>query len=204
MADLGLFPLGIVLLPTERIPLHVFEERYKELIGECLAEDGEFGLVYADEDGLREIGTRATVVEVLERFEDGRLDILVEGGERFRLVELTPGRAFQTGEVEEFPDEPDPADADTANRVLELFSRLSDLTGADAGEAGASGPLSFDVAARFELSPELKQRLLQLRSERERLTLLATLLEQAAKAVERERAVSRLASQNGHAHDGTE
>ena len=97
MDELGLFPLGIVLLPTEQLPLHIFEERYKELIGECLEEDGEFGLVYADDDGLRDLGTRARVVEVLTRFEDGRLNILVEGGERFRLAELTDGRSFSTG-----------------------------------------------------------------------------------------------------------
>jgi Lon protease-like protein len=77
MDELGLFPLGIVLLPTEQLPLHIFEERYKELIGECIDDDGEFGLVYADDDGLRDLGTRARVVEVLARFEDGRLNILV-------------------------------------------------------------------------------------------------------------------------------
>ena len=89
MAELGLFPLGIVLLPTEQIPLHIFEDRYQELIGECLDEEREFGLIFADEDGLRELGTRAAVTEVLERFDDGRLNIVVEGRERFRLLELT-------------------------------------------------------------------------------------------------------------------
>ena len=83
MTELGLFPLGIALLPTELLPLHIFEDRYKELIGECLEEDGEFGLVYADDDGIRDVGTRARVSEVITRFEDGRLNILVEGGERF-------------------------------------------------------------------------------------------------------------------------
>ena len=101
MNELGLFPLGIVLLPTEQIPLHIFEDRYQELIGECLADEREFGLVFADEDGLREIGTRAAVTEVLDKFDDGRLNIVAEGRERFRLVELTEGRSFQTGIVEE-------------------------------------------------------------------------------------------------------
>ncbi len=87
MSELGLFPLGIVLLPSEQIPLHIFEDRYQELIGECLDEDREFGLIYADDDGLREIGTRAAVTQVLERFEDGRLNIVVEGRDRFRLLE---------------------------------------------------------------------------------------------------------------------
>ena len=71
MTELGLFPLPLVLLPSEHVPLHIFEERYKELIGECLDDDSEFGLVFADETGIREIGTRAAVLEVLTRFEDG-------------------------------------------------------------------------------------------------------------------------------------
>ena len=117
MSELGLFPLGIVLLPTEQIPLHIFEDRYQELIGECLAEEREFGLVFADDDGLREIGTRAAVTEVLDQFEDGRLNIVVEGRERFRLVELTEGRSFQTGLVEPVEDEPDPADPDDTEQA---------------------------------------------------------------------------------------
>ena len=72
-----MFPLGLVLLPTERLPLHIFEERYKELIGECIEHESEFGLVYADDDGIRDVGTRARVTEVLTRFEDGRMNVLI-------------------------------------------------------------------------------------------------------------------------------
>ena len=96
MEEIGLFPLGIVLLPTERVPLHIFEPRYRELIGECMEDESEFGLVYADEDGVREVGTRARVTEVLELFDDGRLNIVIEGGERFRIEKLTRGRSFMT------------------------------------------------------------------------------------------------------------
>src|SRR5918997_2836461 len=116
MSELGLFPLGIVLLPTEQIPLHIFEDRYQELIGECLAEEREFGLVYADDAGLREIGTRAAVTEVLDRFDDGRMNIVVEGRDRFRLVELTEGRSFATGVVEPVADVQDAADPKDAER----------------------------------------------------------------------------------------
>ena len=98
MPELGLFPLPLVLVPTERIPLHIFEPRYRELIGECLDTNGEFGLVLATGDGaVHEIGTRARVTEVLEELEDGRMNIVVEGGERFRLLELTRGHSYQTG-----------------------------------------------------------------------------------------------------------
>jgi len=198
VAELGLFPLGIVLLPTEQIPLHIFEDRYQELIGECLEQEREFGLVYADEEGLREIGTLAAVTEVLDHFDDGRLNIVVEGRDRFRLVELTSGRSFQTGLVELVDEEPDPPDPDDASRALELFRRLVDLTGA---EVEAPPPdtvqLSFELAGRFEFAPELKQRLLQLMSERERVKLLAELLTAAASAVEREKDVAQRAASNG-------
>ena len=118
MAEIGLFPLELVLLPTERVPLHIFEDRYKELIGECLARDGEFGLVFADQHGIREIGTLAAVATVLERFPDGRLNIVVEGRERFRLVELTRGRSFQTAEVERVGDDEDAPDEADLERAL--------------------------------------------------------------------------------------
>ena len=198
MSELGLFPLGIVLLPSEQIPLHIFEERYQELIGECLAEEREFGLIYADDDGLREIGTLAAVTEVLDRFDDGRLNVVVEGGERFRLLELTEGRSFQTGLVEPIEDENDVADPEDSEHALELFHRLVELTGAEVEEPRLSADqLSFELAGRFEFAPDLKQKLLQLTSERERMHLLAELLAGAATAVEREREIAERAHGNG-------
>ena len=124
MDEIGLFPLGIVLLPTEQIPLHIFEERYKELIGECLDQDEEFGLVLADDDGIRPVGTRAAVIEVTERLDDGRLNIVIEGRERFRLRELTEGRSFHTGDVEAIEDQDDPAEAADVEEALRLFAKL--------------------------------------------------------------------------------
>lgn len=199
MPELGLFPLGIVLLPTEQIPLHIFEPRYRELIEECLETGEEFGLVLADDDGsLAEIGTRARVTEVLERFDDGRLDVVVEGGERFRLVGLTEGRTFRTAEVAPVEDVDDPADPDDVARVLGLFDRLLELTGAivERPEPDVER-VSFAVAARFEFAPELKQGLLSLLSERERVELLGDVLETAAETVEREQEIAARAATNG-------
>ena len=143
-----------MLLPSEQIPLHIFEDRYQELIGECLQEQREFGLVYADEDGLRKIGTRAAVTEVLDRFEDGRLNIVAEGRTRFRLVELTAGRSFQTGIVEDVADEQDAADPADTEHALELFHRLVALTGAEVEEPRLDvAQLSFELAGRFEFAP---------------------------------------------------
>ena len=198
MSELGLFPLGIVLLPNEQIPLHIFEDRYQELIGECLEDEREFGLVYADDAGLREIGTRAAVTEVLDRFEDGRMNVVVEGRDRFRLLELTEGRSFHTGRVEPIEDVQDAADPEDSEHALELFHRLVELTGAEVEEPRLdAGQLSFELAGRFEFAPELKQRLLQLTSERRRMKLLAELLAGAATAVEREREIAERAQGNG-------
>lgn len=198
MTELGLFPLGLVLLPGERMPLHIFEPRYKELIGECLAEERPFGIVLADDSGLHQVGTEASVIEVLERFDDGRLNIVVEGGERFRVVELTSGRAFQTGEVEEVMDDDVAVDQTEAERALGLFQELRELVGSDVDEPEAGEPaLSFALAARVDFGLDPKQRLLELTSEPERLTLVIELLEGALTAVREEQARRELASRNG-------
>ncbi len=198
MEEIGLFPLGLVLLPTERLPLHIFEPRYRELIDECLDEEREFGLLLADDEGLHEIGTRAAVVDVLERLDDGRLNVVVEGRERFRLRGLTSGRSFQTGEVEPVRDdegEPRPEDVE---RAVALLRRLGELAGADVDdlEVTTAAP-SFELAARVELDPVLKQRLLEQRSEPQRLQTVADLLERAAELLELRRAGNRIAQTNG-------
>src|ERR1700687_3770618 len=105
MEEIGLFPLGIVLLPTERVPLHIFEPRYRELIAECLEEAGEFGLIYADEEGVRKTGTLARVADVLERFDDGRINVVVEGGGRFLVERLARGRPVIDAVVENREDD---------------------------------------------------------------------------------------------------
>jgi Lon protease-like protein len=198
MDEIGLFPLGMVLLPSERVPLHIFEPRYRELIGECLEDDQEFGLVLSDEEGLREVGTRAAVTQVLDRFDDGRLNVLVEGRERFRLVSLTSGRSFQTGEVEPVDDEPGEPPTEEVARAVEQLRRVAELAGADVGELDPVRVTSFEIAARVDFEPELKQRLLELRSEPERLRELTDLLERAARAIEAQQELNRIAQTNGH------
>jgi Lon protease-like protein len=196
--EIGLFPLPLVLLPTEHVPLHIFEERYQELIGECLDEEKEFGLVYADDDGIRDIGTHAAVVEVLTRFEDGRMNIMVEGRDRFRLARLTSGRSFHTGEVTPVADAPDPAAPDTVERARALFTRLRELTESEIETPEASTPqLSFALASRVELVPELKLELLEELSERVRLDRVCELLDVAAVTVQRRRRAAERAATNG-------
>jgi len=198
MDEIGLFPLGIVLLPTERVPLHIFEPRYRELIAECLDEDAEFGMLYADEEGVREVGTRARVSDVLERFDDGRLNVLVEGGTRFRVERLTRGRSFMTAVVELLEDDPSVVEERTAARAAGAFRALAALAGADAEEPDESSPqLSYELAAQVELAPDAKQDLLESRSEQQRLELVAELLDLARQALIATRELGERAKRNG-------
>lgn len=201
MNELGLFPLPLVLLPTERVPLHIFEERYRELIGECLESDREFGLIYADDDGMRDVGTRARVTEVLARMPDGRMDILVEGRSRFRLLELTTGRGFQTGEVSPVEDEKDPSDSESIARAIGLFDRLRELTGSDLDVPDpGTAQLSFVLAGLVELAPDDKLQLLRDVSERSRMSRVCELLERALLTTQRVREAAERAVTNGRVH----
>ena len=199
MVEIGLFPLGIVLLPTELVPLQIFEDRYQELIGECLELDREFGLVYQDEDGIRDTGTRARVTEVLERLEDGRLNIAVEGTERFRVTKVTRGRSFLTAEVEPVDDEWSEPDPDAVARALASYRALAAAAAeTEPDEPDESSPqLAFELAANVELAPESKQQLLELRTETERLVLVADLFDAALATVIAVRELEQRARTNG-------
>ena len=102
---LPLFPLKVVLFPRTEIPLHIFEERYKEMIGECLEQRSEFGIVLLLDEGLASIGCTAAVKQVIRKFEDGRMDILVRGQRRFELAQLDQEKSYLRGEAQFFDDE---------------------------------------------------------------------------------------------------
>src|SRR4051812_12770626 len=184
MPELGLFPLGVVLLPLEQLPMHVFEPRYRELIGESIDSGGEFGLLHADDGGPRETGTTAEVVEVVRTFPDGRLNVVVEGRERFRVVRRTEGRSFDTAEGELVPDEPDPAEPGAIERSLHLYRRLAEQAGSETRDEPALTPrLSYAIASRIGFGTQIKQELLEERSERTRLRQVVELLERAVQAI---------------------
>jgi Lon protease-like protein len=198
VAEIGLFPLGIVLLPTEQVPLHIFEPRYRELIGECIAQDVEFGLLYADEEGIRETGTRTAVAAVLERFDDGRLNIVVVGGQRFTVDRLTHGRSFMTAETSDVDDEPGEVDDATRAAALGTFRALAALADVEVELDESSPELSFQLAAQVELAPDEKQFLLESRSEQERLERVAELLDNARRTLIATRELNEKAKRNGH------
>ena len=187
-----------MLLPGEQAPLHIFEPRYRELIGECLHDDLEFGILLEDDEGMRAVGTRCGVIEVLDRFPDGRLNVVVEARDRFQLVEVTRGRSFQTAEIEELPDEGDtPTDAEV-EEVLAAYDRVVEAADAELEDLDMEAQsIAFQIAARIDFGTEIKQGLLELRSERERVIRLSPMLNRAADAVEREREIRERAGGNG-------
>jgi ATP-dependent Lon protease len=199
MTQIGLFPLELVLMPTERIPLNIFEERYKELIGECLERDEEFGIVLMRASGdMHHVGTRAAISEVLEVLPDGRMHIVVEGGDRFRVLEVDHQRPFATGTVEEVTDEEDPPDPGDVDRARETYRQIQEAIGTPGELPDRDSPLlAFELVARVDFSTVNKQELLELTSPRQRFARLAVLLERALEALVLEQELRQRAHGNG-------
>ncbi len=183
--DFPLFPLGLVALPTEAVPLHIFEERYKTMVSECLAQDSEFGIVWLSDDGLRDIGCACRIERVLERLEDGRMNLLTRGTRPFRVVERQGELAYPAGLVEFLADgdeQPDAKVAATARSVYgDLVRRATDRDPTDSELAELS---AYAMAGTVDFGLEAKQGLLELRSENARLSLLTRLLRAALKRLE--------------------
>jgi len=196
-SEIGIFALGTVLSPGELMPLHVFEDRYKELIGECVDQERPFLLLYTDEAGTRELGCTANVVEVLEQFEDGRLNIVVEGEKLVKVVELTRGRSFTTALVEPVADDLDVGqERDAALTMYRQFAEAAGLEPEDDIESDDDA-LSYAIMARVDFPPAEKQGVVEMRSERERLMALVELLARGMQALQKIEEIRRRAQANG-------
>ena len=199
--DFPLFPLGLVALPTELVPLHIFEERYKTMIGRCLEEESEFGIVWMADDGLRPIGCACEIAEVLERLEDGRINLIARGTRPFRIEARQDDLPYPAGTVEFLVDRAEEADPDVAAGAhaayADLVSQATDRT-PDLTEIGAMS--AYQMAATVEFGLDAKQGLLDLRSESARLRLVTRLFRAAIKRLDFvERAQARARS-NGKVH----
>ena len=196
---LPLFPLQVVLFPGTPLPLHIFEPRYKEMIGECLESKQPFGVVLAKENSLAQAGCTAEVMKVIQRYSDGRLDIFTEGRRRFEILNLDQERSFLRGEVLLFDDEGGTASRDEASRAVELQQQLLALAGEHGGLPEADHPqLSFQLAAGVPLELDFKQTLLAMRSEKERLAILIRYYEELIPKLQRALKARNRASGNGH------
>ena len=197
-SEFPLFPLQIVVLPGEVVPLHVFEERYKTMVGECLDEEREFGIVWMSDDGLRKVGCTVSITELLERTEDGRMNILTLGSAPFRLVRRVEDMPYPAGDIELLDDtaeESDEAAGDEAReRYAELLERVTDARPEAAELAEMS---AYAMAATVELPLPAKQTLLEQRSEDERLRAVGELLGAAMKRLDFVEAASERARTNG-------
>jgi Lon protease-like protein len=193
-----LFPLGVVLLPREVVPLHIFEERYKVMIGECLDESREFGIVWLSDDGLKEIGCGASITELLERTEDGRMNILVQGTRPFRLLKRREELEYPAGDIELLDEDSSEgasgAGGDARARYAELVERVTDSrpSESDLGELDAYG-----MAATLDFALEAKQDLLEQRSEAQRLESLAEMFSATLRRLEYSERAAERASGNG-------
>lgn len=198
-ALIPLFPLDVVLFPGTPLPLHIFEPRYKEMIAECLAQNRTFGVVRAIEQGLAEVGCTAEIVTVVKEYPDGRLDLVTEGRKRFELLAVNEERSFLRAEVLMIDDElGTPPQEDTA-RAIQLHSELLALAGAQQDLAAVDPSLlSFYLAGSLPLDLDFKQKLLSLRAESERLTLLINYLETLIPNLHRAARAREKAGGNGH------
>lgn len=201
--ELPIFELPQVLLPGELLPLHIFEERYQAMIGHCLEADEPFGVVFTEEDSEpHEVGCTAEVSDVLERLEDGRLNIVVTGGSPFRVLSRHEAPEWPAARVELIdlaaePEEDDPEATERARAAFDELAREAADDPDDVAELDADD--AYSIAARITLPPETKQALLEMRSERERIRTLARALEAVKRAVERSREIADTAKSNGHA-----
>ncbi len=198
-----LFPLGIVALPSENVPLHVFEERYKTMIERCLQRHDEFGIVWLSEAELKPVGCACEIDRVLERMDDGRLTVLVRGTRVFRLLERQDYLPYPAGVVEFLDERDEPIDPETAQAAHTLYAELLEqATDRTLGEQELSEMSAYDMAATVDFGTDAKQELLELRSENARLRLLTLLFRAAIKQLElAERAQTR-AQANGKVYLG--
>jgi Lon protease-like protein len=183
--DFPLFPLGIVALPSELIPLHIFEERYKTMIGRCLDEESEFGIVWVSDDGLRPVGCACEIAEVLERMPDGRMNLVARGTRPFRIEARQEELPYPAGTVEFLEDaEEEPDDQVRAGAHMAYAELVEQATDRTPEPAELARMTAYDMAATVDFGLDAKQGLLDLRSESARLKLVTRLFRAALKRLD--------------------
>jgi Lon protease-like protein len=196
---LPLFPLPVVLFPGAPLPLHIFEERYQQMFAEVLRSNSEFGVVLAQDKGIVSTGCTALVERVVERYADGRLDLIASGRRRFEIQALDQELAYLRGEVRFFDDEDDaPVAEETRSRVLELAHEMARLQPPETPPVWTARQVSFQVA-QLLTDLNVRQVLLANRSENDRLRQLAELLPSLVTKLGFTQHIQTVAPQNGHA-----
>lgn len=198
-----LFPLGLVLVPDELLPLHIFEERYRDLVRDCLDGERPFGIVLFQNGRLSEVGCTAEIREVVQRYEDGRMDIVVSGQARFRVCETDRSLSYLQAEVEPLPDAKTEADLQDRERLITQHIKLLELAGRTPSPTVYQDrdTLSYFIALNAGLSVDQKQEMLELSGERERIAFLIGHMATFIPRVEEAETLRRKISNNGHFPD---
>ena len=192
-----IFPLPLVLLPTELAPLHIFEERYKRMINLCIEDGAEFGIVWLGDSGLADVGCTARITELIDRMEDGRMSIVVRGGKPFRLLRRVEELPYPAGDIEMLEDEEEASDSHVEAARTSYAEVVEKATDERPTDEDLSDMDAYRMAATIELEPALKQKLLDSRSEDERLDIVEELFTRAVERLERAEHVSEVARSNG-------
>jgi Lon protease-like protein len=183
--DFPLFPLALVALPGELIPLHIFEERYKTMMNECLQNEGEFGILWLSDDGLRENGCACEIDRVLERLDDGRMNILTRGTRPFRVLERQEHLPYPAGTIEFLADRDDEVDETLLTQAQGLYADLvKRATDRETDNEELASMGAYAMAATVDFGLDAKQGLLDLRSENARLRLVTRLFRAALKRLD--------------------
>jgi Lon protease-like protein len=195
-----LFPLEVVLLPGMPLPLHIFEPRYRKMIGLCLDQKREFGMILAQEKELAAVGCTAEVMQKLKEYDDGRMDILSEGRVVFHLSEVLDEEEYYEGIVEYLSDETSAPDAEKERRLLEMFKRLQTVMQGEQRISAAKSeiPLAYRLAAQLPMDLPEKQKLLEMREEAGRQEFLLHWMNETLPRLLRTQRVRQLAGGNGH------
>lgn len=198
---LPLFPLDVVLFPGLPLPLHIFEPRYKEMIGECLEQKKLFGVVRVQGESLADVGCTAEIVAVTKTYDDGRMDIVTQGRDRFEVLEVNQERTFLRGEVVYVTDEVEPPSPEELSHAVELHRQILALANATQDlPAGEDALLSYHLAGSLPLDLDFKQKMLSLRSEAQRIQSVITYFEAILPKLRRAVHVRQKAGGNGHSH----
>ena len=199
---LPLFPLNVVLFPDTALPLHIFEERYKEMIGEVIAANGEFGVLCANDNTVASVGCTARVAKEIRRYDDGRMDILTIGRRRFRIGRLRRDRAYLRGTVRFFTDEPAGELQELKSRCLHLFQDLYESTPGHLPvaelERVSTEVVSYYISYYSDLPLAKKQSLLELTSAEQRLLSAEAALKERLVDQRDDRERRRILRGNGH------
>jgi Lon protease-like protein len=195
-----LFPLELVLFPGAPLPLHIFEPRYKEMITECLLQDQPFGMVRVKDSSLAVVGCSASILNVLKKYEDGRLDIAAEGARRFEITQVNQERSFLQAEVTYFEDEPSLPSKSAMDTAAQLHKQLFAVLGQPVNIERDAELLSFHLASELPVDLDFKQALLEMKSEVERIEMLTEYYQATIPKVEKTLQARERASGNGHVH----